>query len=73
MQLEHGVVETPCFFTIATKGAVKTLSTKDMEDLGAQIILSNTYHLLLRPGMEDMKTLGGLHKLMNWNKPLIPA
>jgi queuine tRNA-ribosyltransferase len=71
MQLEHGVVETPCFFTIATKGAVKTLSAKDMEDLGAQIILSNTYHLLLRPGMEDMKTLGGLHKLMDWNKPLI--
>lgn len=56
---------------IATKGAVKTLSSKDMEALGAQILLSNTYHLMLRPGMEAMAKLGGLHAFMNWNHPIL--
>jgi queuine tRNA-ribosyltransferase len=56
---------------IATKGAVKTLSSSDMEKLGAQIILNNTYHLLLRPGFENLKKLGGMHKLMNWQKPIL--
>jgi len=68
---EHGVVETPIFMPIATKGAVKTLSSSDMEKLGAQIILNNTYHLLLRPGLEGLKKLGGMHKLMNWKKPIL--
>jgi len=67
----HGELETPFFMTIATKGAVKTLSSLDMEKLGATILLSNTYHLLLRPGMEAMKTLGGLHKFMNWERPIL--
>jgi len=56
---------------IATKGAVKTLSTLDMEELGAQILLANTYHLLLRPGLEGMGKLGGLHSFMRWQKPLL--
>jgi len=57
---------------IATKGAVKTLSSGDMKELlGAQILLSNTYHLMLRPGMEQMKDLGGLHKLMGWEGPIL--
>ena len=67
----HGVIETPIFMPIATKGAVKTLSSRDMEKLGAQIILNNTYHLLLRPGFEGLKKLGGMHKLMNWQKPIL--
>ena len=67
----HGVIETPFFMPIATKGAVKTMSSADMDKLGAQILLSNTYHLLLRPGLEGMKKLGGLHSLMNWNKPIL--
>jgi queuine tRNA-ribosyltransferase len=67
----HGVIETPIFMPIATKGAVKTLSSSDMEKLGAQIILNNTYHLLLRPGFENLKKLGGMHKLMNWQKPIL--
>src|SRR3989338_2254710 len=67
----HGIIETPFFMPIATKGAVKTLSSTDMERLGASILLSNTYHLLLRPGLEGMKKLGGLHKLMGWNKPIL--
>ncbi len=71
LTLPHGVVETPCFMPIATKGAVKTLSSRDVETLGAQIVLSNTYHLLLRPGLEGMKKLGGLHKLMGWDKPIL--
>ncbi len=71
IKLAHGEIETPFFMPIATKGAVKTMSSKDMEDLGAQILLSNTYHLLLRPGMDAMKKYGGLHKFMNWNKPIL--
>lgn len=67
----HGVIETPIFMPIATKGAVKTLSSSDMNKLGAQIILNNTYHLLLRPGFEGLKKLGGMHKLMNWQKPIL--
>ena len=71
LTLPHGVVETPVFMPIATKGAVKTLSSTDMEKLGAQILLSNTYHLLLRPGLEGIKKHGGLHKFMNWSKPIL--
>jgi len=71
LTLPHGVVETPVFMPIATKGAVKTLSSQDMEKLGSQIILSNTYHLLLRPGFAGMKKLGGLHHFMNWQKPIL--
>lgn len=71
LTLPHGIVETPIFMPIATKGAVKTLSSSDVEKLGAQIILSNTYHLLLRPGLEGIKKLGGIHKLMNWHKPIL--
>jgi queuine tRNA-ribosyltransferase len=67
----HGALETPCFMPIATKGAVKTLSSQDLEMLGAQIILSNTYHLLLRPGLTAMQRLGGLHHLMGWHKPIL--
>ncbi|MBI5794405.1 tRNA-guanine transglycosylase, partial [Candidatus Uhrbacteria bacterium] len=51
----HGTIETPFFMALATKGAVKTMSSLDMKNLGAQILLSNTYHLLLRPGLESMK------------------
>jgi queuine tRNA-ribosyltransferase len=69
--LDHGVIETPFFMPIATKGAVKTLSSLDMAEIGAQILLSNTYHLLLRPGKEEMKKHGGLHKFMNWDKPIL--
>ena len=56
---------------IATKGAVKTLSSYDMEQVGSPIILSNTYHLWLRPGMEVMKEMGGLHKFMDWNRAIL--
>ncbi len=71
LETAYGTIETPFFMPIATRGAVKTLSAGDMKDLGAQILLSNTYHLLLRPGFNAMKQLGGLHKLMGWQGPIL--
>ena len=65
LSTSHGDIQTPFFMPIATKGAVKTLSSFDMENLKAQILLSNTYHLYLRPGMEVIKNFGGLHKFMD--------
>ncbi len=67
----HGALKTPFFMPIATKGAVKTLSSLDMERLGAPIVLSNTYHLWLRPGLEVLKTCGGLHALMDWRGAIL--
>ncbi len=71
METAHGVLQTPFFMPIATKAAVKTLSSQDMEKLGAQILLSNTYHLYLRPGMEVIESFKGLHKFMSWEKPIL--
>ena len=71
LHFPNGSIETPCFMPIATKGAVRLLSPLDMEKLGAQILLSNTYHLLLRPGEELIKHVGGLHGLTGWKKPFI--
>ncbi|RMD51358.1 tRNA guanosine(34) transglycosylase Tgt [Candidatus Parcubacteria bacterium] len=71
LSLPHGVIQTPFFMPIATKGAVKGLDSNDLLSLGAQIVLSNTYHLFLRPGQEEMKKMGGLHKFMNWNRPIL--
>ncbi len=67
----HGILQTPFFMPIATKGAVKTLSSVDMEKLNAQILLSNTYHLYLRPGMKVIESYKGLHNFMNWQKPIL--
>ncbi len=71
LETAHGAIETPFFMPIATRGAVKTLSASDMRELGAQILLSNTYHLLLRPGFDAMKKLGGLHEFMGWDGPIL--
>jgi queuine tRNA-ribosyltransferase len=67
----HGVVETPNFMPVGTQGAVKTMSPRDLNEIGAQIVLSNTYHLYLRPGPDLIKAAGGLHKFMNWDKPIL--
>ena len=69
--MNHGTIQTPFFMPIATRAAVKTLSSEDMRDLGAQILLSNTYHLLLRPGRDGMRQLGGLHQFMQWDGPIL--
>ncbi|MEY4630074.1 MAG: hypothetical protein RIQ81_194, partial [Pseudomonadota bacterium] len=71
MHLHHGVVETPIFMPVGTVGSVKTLVPEDLHATGAQIILGNTYHLFLRPGLEVIKHFGGLHKFINWNKPML--
>lgn len=68
---EHGVIETPIFMPVGTQATVKTMTPHEVKELGAQIILSNTYHLFLRPGMEIMKEAGGLHKFMNWDGPIL--
>lgn len=67
----HGDLPTPFFMPIATKAAVKTLSSADIEKLGSPIVLSNTYHLMLRPGMDVMKQVGGLHRFMGWNGAIL--
>ncbi len=71
LETAHGAVETPNFIPVGTKASVKALSNRDLEEIGVQIILSNTYHLMLRPGDEVVKKLGGLHKFMNWDKPMM--
>lgn len=67
----HGDIETPIFMPVGTQATVKGLKPEDLNDVGAQIILSNTYHLYLRPGHEIVKKAGGLHKFMNWDKPIL--
>ncbi len=71
LQLAHGVVETPIFMPVGTAGSVKAIAPDDLEAMGAQIILGNTYHLWLRPGHERVKRLGGLHRFMSWPKPIL--
>lgn len=71
LSTEHGEFETPVFMPVGTRGAVKTLTNQQLDDIDARIILGNTYHLLLRPGMEIMKKAGGLHAFMQWPKVLL--
>lgn len=67
----HGEVETPVFMPVGTQATVKTMNPEEVAELGAQIILGNTYHLFLRPGDELIGKFGGLHNFMNWNKPIL--
>ena len=71
MELPHGVVETPVFMPVGTVATVKAVPQDILEDLGASIILGNTYHLYLRPGHEQVRKLGGLHRFMSWNRSLL--
>lgn len=69
---DHGIVETPIFMPVGTQGTVKAVNQSYLlSDIKAQIVLSNTYHLYLRPGMEVLEKAGGLHKFMNWEKPIL--
>jgi queuine tRNA-ribosyltransferase len=67
----HGVVDTPFFMPVGTQGVVKTLSAEDLESMDAQIYLINTYHLYLRPGVDIIQTIGGVHKFASWNRALL--
>ena len=68
LKTQHGKIETPFFMPIATYGAVKTQSSNEIKELPSNILLSNTYHLYIRPGTEILEQAGGLHKFMNWNQ-----
>ena len=67
----HGVIETPVFMPVGTQATVKAMKPESVKDTGAQIILANTYHLMLRPGSDIVREAGGLHRFMNWDKPIL--
>ena len=67
----HGAIETPAFMPVGTQGSVKAVSPRELRELNAPIVLGNTYHLFVRPGIEVIKHLGGLHKFMNWDRPIL--
>ena len=67
----HGIIDTPIFMPVGTAATVKAMHLKDVEEAGAQIILANTYHLMLRPGEKNIKEMGGVRKFMGWKKPLL--
>jgi queuine tRNA-ribosyltransferase len=71
MQTAHGTIHTPAFMPVGTQGAVKAVTHRDLDGLGAEIILANTYHLYLRPGADRIGRLGGLHRFIGWNKPIL--
>jgi queuine tRNA-ribosyltransferase len=71
LTLNHGVVQTPIFMPVGTYGTVKGVMPKSLEDMGAQIILGNTFHLWMRPGLDVMAQFGGLHRFENWHKPIL--
>jgi len=67
----HGAIETPAFVPVGTQGSVKAVSPRELRELNAPIVLGNTYHLFVRPGIEVIKHLGGLHTFMNWDRPIL--
>ncbi len=71
LETAHGVVETPAFMPVGTRGAVRALSPRDLREVLAQMVLCNTYHLYLRPGEELIRDLGGLHEFMGWRRPIL--
>ena len=71
LKTKHGEVQTPIFMPVGTAGTVKALDNNDLEEVGAQIILANTYHMLVKAGKDVMKHFGGVHKFINWDKPLL--
>src|ERR1043166_5000761 len=67
----HGEVETPAFMAVGTQATVKAMTPRDLEEAGCRIVLGNTYHLYLRPSVEVIRALGGLHRFMGWNGPIL--
>src|ERR1700745_3118299 len=67
----HGSIETPVFMPVGTQGSVKAMSPEELKNVAAQIILGNSYHLFLRPGLDVIKHFGGLHRFMSWNYPIL--
>ena len=71
LHLHHGTVETPVFMPVGTYGTVKAMTPEELTGLGAQIVLGNTFHLMLRPGTEVIRAHGGLHGFMHWTGPIL--
>lgn len=71
IEFPRGVIQTPAFMPVGTYGTVKSMTPEELVDIGAEIILGNTFHLMLRPGMEVIKQFGGLHEFMHWHKPIL--
>src|SRR6218665_616117 len=71
LTLNHGVIETPIFMPVGTYGTVKGVMPRSLEEMGAQIILGNTFHLWMRPGLDVMQSFGGLHSFEQWHKPIL--
>src|SRR5262252_127227 len=71
LELAHGAVETPVFMPVGTYGSVKAMSPAELVDIGAEIVLGNTFHLWLRPGLEVIASHAGLHRFMGWQRPLL--
>jgi queuine tRNA-ribosyltransferase len=71
IKMDRGVIHTPVFMPVGTQGTVKAMSPEELKDIGAEIILCNTYHLYLRPGYEVIHKLGGLHRFINWDRPIL--
>ena len=71
LELNHGKIETPVFMPVGTYGSVKAMNPQNLHDIKAQIILGNTYHLWLRPGLEVIEQFGGLHEFIGWDKPIL--
>src|SRR3989344_7523004 len=71
LKTAHGEIQTPFFMPIATKGSVKAIDSDDIKNLEAEIILANTYHLYLRPGIKVLQKFGGLHKFMSWKGTIL--
>ena len=71
LELNRGKIQTPAFMPVGTNGTVKGMTVEDLESTNSEIILGNTFHLMLRPGDEVIRDLGGLHKFSNWNKPIL--
>src|SRR5712671_6730766 len=67
----HGVIDTPVFMPVGTQGSVKALDPRELLEMGTQIILGNTYHLSIRPGIEIIRAAGGLHRFINWPAPIL--
>ena len=71
LKTRHGDIQTPIFMPVGTQATVKGMTPAQIEAVGSQIILGNTYHLNIRPGSELVQEMGGLHKFMNWNGPIL--
>src|SRR5882762_4504675 len=67
----HGVVDTPVYMPVGTQGSVKAIDPRELREMGTQIILGNTYHLNIRPGLDIIRAAGGLHQFINWEKPIL--